>query len=315
MKKKLKLSLYWFLGIVICSIFFWWIDRTFGWRQMLSVWRSITPFEMSIAVVLFVFSFVFRTLRIRDYFNIIGIPRFVTATRIALIHNFFNNFLPMRTGELAFPLFMQRYFAIPLIQSVPGLIWLRLLDFHLLLIVFLILFIFQNQFVLLSAIALMVLLPLPIFIRIISKRIYPYAVKYERMFFFKTVKHLLAGIPTQTMVLFKVWVWTLCNWVMKLCIFGWLMHNFIGISFFRGIIGSITGECSNVFMIHGFANAGTYEGGVVAGLLSLGIDFETAVKGATNLHLFILGTSVVGILLAYCALPVYKQKAIHEQHQ
>ena len=45
-------------------------------------------------------------------------------------HNLLNNLLPMRTGEISFPLLIMRHFAVPMTRSVPALFWFHLLDLH-----------------------------------------------------------------------------------------------------------------------------------------------------------------------------------------
>ncbi|VAW96580.1 hypothetical protein MNBD_GAMMA20-1008, partial [hydrothermal vent metagenome] len=54
------------------------------------------------------------------------------------------------------------------------------------------------------------------------------------------------------------------------------------------------------------AGAGTFEAGVVAALLPFGIDAKTALQAAVNLHLFILGSTLLAGLLSL-ALPARRQ--------
>jgi len=49
-----------------------------------------------------------------------------------------------------------------------------------------------------------------------------------------------------------------------------------------------------VLPLHGIAGAGTYEAGIVAALLPFGVDTETAVSAAVNVHLFLLGVTLLG---------------------
>ena len=62
--------------------------------------------------------------------------------------------------------------------------------------------------------------------------------------------------------------------------------------------GATTGELSIVLPFYGIAGVGTYEGGILAGLVPLGIELETALKGAVNLHLFVLGIAILAGVLA-----------------
>ena len=65
-----------------------------------------------------------------EYFRVEMAGRFTLCTKLMLQHNLFNNLLPMRTGELSFPVLMARYFAVPALRSVPALLWFRLMDLH-----------------------------------------------------------------------------------------------------------------------------------------------------------------------------------------
>ena len=50
---------------------------------------------------------------------------FLRSFRLILIHNLFNNLLPMRSGEASFPILMAREFSVPFSRSIPGLVYLR----------------------------------------------------------------------------------------------------------------------------------------------------------------------------------------------
>ena len=49
---------------------------------------------------------------------------------------------------------------------------------------------------------------------------------------------------------------------------------------------------------HGVAGAGTYEAGIVAALLPFDIEPAIALTAAVNLHLFLLGSTLLGGLAA-----------------
>jgi hypothetical protein len=60
----------------------------------------------------------------------------------------------------------------------------------------------------------------------------------------------------------------------------------------------IGGELGSVLPVHGVAGMGTYEAGVMAGLAPQGVALTAALAAAVNLHLFILGATVLGAGLA-----------------
>ena len=64
-------------------------------------------------------------------------------------------------------------------------------------------------------------------------------------------------------------------------------------AFYQSWAGATTGELSSVLPIHGIAGAGTYEAGVLIGLLPWGLDQGLALASAVNLHLFVLGSTLL----------------------
>jgi uncharacterized membrane protein YbhN (UPF0104 family) len=58
-------------------------------------------------------------------------------------------------------------------------------------------------------------------------------------------------------------------------------------------------ELSSVLPFHGIAGSGSYELAVVAALLPAGIDASRALAGAVNLHLFLLGVTLILGALAF----------------
>jgi hypothetical protein len=55
----------------------------------------------------------------------------------------------------------------------------------------------------------------------------------------------------------------------------------------------VAGELTSVLPIHGIAGAGTYEAGVVLVLSPLGVATDNALIAAADLHLFLLGFSLL----------------------
>jgi uncharacterized membrane protein YbhN (UPF0104 family) len=108
----------------------------------------------------------------------------------------------------------------------------------------------------------------------------------------------MTGLPAAPSLFWATWVWTGVNWGVKLLVFAWVLRAFTPMPLPTALMGSVTGELSSVLPFHGLAGAGTYEAGVMAGLVPLGIDLEPAAVGAVNLHLFVLGASVLTGLLA-----------------
>jgi uncharacterized membrane protein YbhN (UPF0104 family) len=82
-------------------------------------------------------------------------------------------------------------------------------------------------------------------------------------------------------------------------VFAWILAFFADLAWVSALLGAVGGELTSVLPAHGIAGAGTYEAGVVAALVPQGIRLSTALAAAVNLHLFLLGLSIVGGLIAF----------------
>lgn len=276
----------WILGIGLLGALLYLLHRTVGWEELLRPWKSLPPVTVAGAFLLVLVSYGVRTVRIHQYFRPDTSGGFGRSYRLVLLHNLLNNLLPMRSGEASFPVLMKREFGVPVSRSLPGLLYLRLLDLHFLL--------FLAAAVLFAGdgvggwVVPLILAPLPF----LAFR-FQEAVR-DRMGSRAMVKRALAGLPHRTSLFWTTFLWTGLNWVVKLLVFAWLLQAFQPMPPGTALLGSVTGELSSVLPFHGLAGAGTYEAGVLAGLLPLGIEVDAALPAAVNLHLFVLGSSVLG---------------------
>lgn len=238
-----------------------------------------------------------RALRVYDYFLNDTRGQFGICLRLSLQHNLLNNLLPMRSGELSFPVLMSRCFSIPAMRSVPALLWFRLLDLHTL--IAFALFVLSENFVgqTLAAALGLAWMTLPwlgfkLYIHW-QARLTRYTGKTG-----KVLRQMLESLPQQPNLFWRSWLWTLLNWAIKLTVFAWILTLFSDISLGTAWIGATFGDFTSVLPIHGIAGAGTYEAGIVAGLTPFGITPNDALQAAVNLHLFVLGCTLLSGLLS-----------------
>lgn len=273
------------------------VESWVGWSTLLSPWRVLTPGYLAAAIILVFLSYSLRALRVYDYFLGETRGQFGVCLRLSLQHNMLNNLLPMRSGELSFPVLMARYFSIPAIRSVPALLWFRLLDLHTL--IAFALFVISEKFIgqalgVALGIAWMILPWLGFKL---------YAAWQSRLTHStgkvgKILHQMLESLPQQPHLFWRSWLWTLLNWAIKLTVFAWILTLFSEISLSTAWIGATLGDFTSVLPIHGIAGAGTYEAGVVAGLAPFGIKPTEALQAAVNLHLFVLGCTLLSGLLS-----------------
>ncbi len=287
--RGLTLLLGW-LFVIAIAVF---VQHKLGWAALLAPWQRLHPLQLVLAVLLLLLTYLLRSLRQSAYFPREMAGRFWLSTRLMVWHNFYNNFLPMRSGELAFPLLAQRYFNIPMSQATGALLWFRILDLWAIALMGLLA---AGLNLPLSVGALVLLLPLPAFALYLARPIGRWLVAHPSSWANKGGK-VLSALPNTTAVLWSSSLWTLANWLVKLLAFAWLLTAFATMPYTAAILGAIGGDLTSVLPIHSPAGLGTYEAGVVAGLTPFGITAALAVPAALSLHIMILASTVIGALL------------------
>ncbi len=290
------------LGVAVTLAFLYVLDRYVGWARLWQPWAALSAGALGTALLLLLISYLLRAARLYDYFHADMAGGFPLCLRLTLWHNLLNNFLPMRTGELSFPVLMSRYFQVPAIRSVPALLWFRLLDLHTLAA-------FGGAAILGLTHApawtgwlWLAWLPLPWLTYRLGLWLAPRLGGDHLRGWRRLAEQALGSLPTTGRALWRSWAWTVVNWSVKLAVFAWLLGQFAALALPAALLGAIGGELSSVLPVHGVAGLGTYEAGVVAGLALWEVAAVDALTAAVNLHLFLLGGTLLGGLLAL-ALP------------
>lgn len=271
----------------------WLVESTWGWRAVLQSWESIPTASVVIAMLLMLASYLLRALRFYDFFYSNCRGQFWRLTRITVLHNFFNNLMPMRSGEAAFPMLMKSHFDSPLRHTVPALLWLRLLDLYALLVLAGLSLQAHMGWDLSVRLGLgLIAVLIPLLILPIQNRLSLFLRQHPSPKLNKA-SELMTALPASPWPLVRALIWTFVNWALKVAVFSWLLQQFISVSFYQAWIGASTGELSSVLPVNGVAGAGTYEAGIVAGLLPWNIEAAAALAAAVNLHLFVLGSTLL----------------------
>ncbi len=282
------------LGFVLLIGLVWLVGEQYGWSSLLSAWQQVPPFALTIAVLLMLVSYFLRAVRFYDFFMLKSKRHFVRLLRITVLHNFFNNMMPMRSGEASFPVLMKDYFAVPYRHSAPALLWLRLLDLYALLALAFISLQSLMPWGTVVKIAMSVVVTLaPLSALLVQERIRSWLLTHQDGSWQLKASELMSALPDSPVRFVRALFWTLINWLIKLVVYAWLLQVFTGLDFYQCWSGATTGELSSVLPIHGIAGAGTYEAGVVAGLLPWQVNATEALAAAVNLHLFVLGTTLL----------------------
>lgn len=281
----------WLIGGVLLATLAAAVQYTVGWPALLAPWRAFSPPLILWLFLLTAMSYGLRAVRVYDWFRPSLAGRFLQVLRLSVLHNTANNLLPMRAGEMAFPWLMHRYFAYSILDAAAALLWIRILDLHFLgLVGILILDLRQASWVWWVAAALWLggLGALALIGRAGVSEPRAGAGRIRGL-----VSRVAAAAPKDPWLIARIYLWTATSWGLKFIAFASVLHHFVPVDFWRVLSGVMGAELSSVLPFHGIAGSGSYELAAVVALVPLGVDAKQALAGAVNLHLFLLGTTLV----------------------
>lgn len=301
MKRGLALG----LNAVVLGLFAAAVEHFWGWSRLLAPWSQIAPLTLALAIAGMLASYALRGTRIYLAETQIARGAWFACLRLILINNALNLILPARAGEVSFPVLMRRWFGIDATQAAGTLVWLRLLDLHVLATVAAAcaasgwLLRVQGLSTLawlgaaLAAIAPLLVYALcePLQARLArrSGKLAGFAAK------------ALSGLPRQTSGLALDLLLTWAAWSVKLLALGVVLGLLAQLSPVLGTLGAIGGDLSTVLPLHAPGGFGTYEAGVMALLApaSGATELGVLLAAAVNLHLLVLTTALIAGALAW----------------
>ena len=258
-----------FLPLIISSTFIYLIFQYGSFSSFLSMTENMDLHLLFVAQSLLVLSLLIRATRLRRFFK--NETESSGIVRITFLHNFFNNFLPMRIGEFSFPLMLRESYSIDNKISLRALFIFRLTD--LLSITSLSLFIFLG-FYYSSMIIILITVA------------WYFGVSYllqER----DIEKNLFEKI--------EILIWSFLAWCIKIFALTFLLLSLVTVSLESSFVAVIFGELTSILPIHGFAGTGTYEGGIILGLNSFdkSINIDSMISASLLVHFTVLLYSLI----------------------
>lgn len=276
---------------VILLIHFW-----IGWDTLIEPWYSMDPLELFTVLLLLFLTYLLRAIRITQFFKLTSMSAFLASAKIMILHNFWNNLLPMRSGEASFPILMKSQLHIPLSQSLPALFWFRLLDLQVILLIGLLAF--SSLWLTSSWILALGLIGVsaPFIAYWLNQAwLKPKLVSRETN---GLLLKLSQGMPSHLSQVFWSWVWTLINWSLKIAVLVWAFSWLFAAPLSNLTMGVLGGELSSVLPIHGIGGFGSYEAGILIGFMDFEVDQTKLLAAAVNIHLIVLGSSIIAALFA-----------------
>jgi uncharacterized membrane protein YbhN (UPF0104 family) len=267
------------------------VQLTVGWGPLLAPWASFPPHLILWLFGLTAVSYFLRAVRVYDYFAPRFRGRFLGVLRLSVLHNTANNLLPMRAGEMVFPWLMRRYFGHGFLDAAASLLWIRLLDMHFLALVGIFILWLRAPhwgWWLVAGLWLGAVSALWWIGRLSGHRLLqgPGLVR-------KALRLVASAVPRDPWLIARVYGWTAATWSLKFIAFAGVMAHFVAVDFWLVLAGVMGAELSSVLPFHGVAGSGTYELAAVAAMVPLGVDPRQALAGAVNLHLFVLGSTLI----------------------
>ena len=296
-------TLRWFIATTLFLVLVIGVELTISWRSILEDWRALSLKNLLLLTILTFISYLLRAERVYNYFASESHYR-VSYIKISFLHNALNNFLPMRLGEAAFPLLMKREFSESMLTTSAGLLIIRLMDLHVLLLLASVALISVTPLLGYGAVSALILFPL--FIKFGGKALFKlFPAKVHSLL--NKIEHLW---PRDYRLLGKTYLMTLLIWVVKLLALIMILMSFLNISFSDGALAVIAADISGVLPIHGLAGSGTYEAAMLAALYPMGFESVEAIKAAINVHIYLLGASLLSVPIALL-LPSTKSRSSH----
>lgn len=296
----------WLSGIILLSALFYAVDANYGWSEVFAAWQSVPLSTIVISYSLFICSHILRSARI--YFLLSSNrnklefkSHFPIVIKASSIHQFLNNLLPMRMGELALPVLLKRYFDVSWGKGLSKLIWLRVFDALIMGSVAGIVFAaFFYANIYLGLIALTLALGIGALVIVIGK------LKGKKL---NTVLSTFveAAPPTRKSGLTLV-IMTLLAWLTKLAALVLMVQALGGMQIMAALSAIVSVEFGALLPVNGIAGAGNFEATFSVGA-SLFQSFSGSVLGvAVNLHFFVFLSTAS---LALITLPIRQHQLTH----
>lgn len=293
------------LNTLVLGLFIWAVEHYWGWARLLAPWRELELPTLLLAVCGLLLSYGVRALRI--YLAERDIPRgqYLACLRLILLNNTINLLLPARSGEASFPILMNRWFGIDAARATGTLIWLRLLDLHVLATIGAACAAggWLDTRHGLSSVAWLAagaaaLSPLLLFVlrRPLAAKLAGRDGKIPSL-----MLRALTGLPHRYSGLALDLSLSWLSWSIKLTALGWVLSRLANIPQALGTLGAIGGDLSTVLPVHAPGGFGTYEAGVMALLAPGATPSGALLAGAVNLHLLVLTTALLSGAAAWLA--------------
>ncbi|GGK65505.1 lysylphosphatidylglycerol synthase domain-containing protein [Amphritea balenae] len=289
------------LSVVILVITLIVVETQIGWYSLLTSWQGFSGPILALLVLMSLASNVLRAVRIKISFEL-PLQRFAQMFYLSTNHNLLNNLLPMRTGEVAFPVLIKRYFGIGLVDSSSHLLLYRLLDLVALLSIAGVLALWQYSGLAAMGLALITVVGLLLFDQ--GKQLVVWLLGRFNNARLAKLAQAFTALPTRGGHFGAIVLSTYAVWITKMIAFLGVVLQLSDLTLAQAVTSVAVADLSSILPIHGVAGSGTFEAAFVLAGKFYAIDTASLLKIAVQLHLFLLLMSFVAFLLGWLTAKV-----------
>ncbi len=291
--KQMKVMKYLAMAM-LTGVFVGWLVWSGKGSEVATALAALPVSTLGLLFAGLLFSYVLRALRVLHEFGEQTRGRFFGCLKLVLTHNALVNLLPMRSGELAFPLLLQRDFGVPVARAAGSLLWLRVQDAFVL--AGLALAGWPGLGVGLRAAGLLLLVAGGLAMSPLAQWLLVRTGSGGGKL--AMIAAALADAARHARI---GWLWTLANWTVKLLVLSVVLARLLGTGIDAALAGAVGGELSALLPVQGVAAVGSYEAGVAAALATAGVPFAAGLQAAFSLHLLALASALACAALALAA--------------
>jgi len=260
-----------------------------GWGRIAAAWLAAGPGPIALCFALMVCSYAARAVRIGLALE--PRPTFFTLLRVTTVHLAAINTLPARSGEFALPWLLRRETGHGFGAGLALLFWIRLLDVQ-------VLGMLAAATVLApagqapAALGALAALLGPLVVWAVLRRPGWQRIGHDgrlRRLFHAVRDHAPPGVGAYL----HLGGWTLAAWVLKFAALGTWLTAATQLDPGSALLAVVAAEVAALIPVQGPAAAGTYEAAVTAALAATGVPATAALAAAVQLHLFVLGSSLL----------------------
>ena len=285
------------VSILILAVFLYFLYEYHVFQNLKRILRELSPFYLLVSLILYTITYYFRAKRFTLFF-----PQIKTKDLAAVmaVHTFFNNLLPLRSGEASFPIILKKLFGVEGVISSAALVVARLFDLLSLSFLFTIatfgVSVNNREFlwvsILLSIFIVLVLILGFKLLKVLKRRFGFASALFFFFYEFKSARNLVF-----------VFLYSFLNWFTKFTAFYFIMKaGRLNLNFFESTFAATFGELTTVLPIHSIGGFGTYEAGLVGGFALLGFKGSYALTVAFYFHLLLFTMSGLLALLGWVYL-------------